>query len=631
MSSRFLLALLTLICLSTLNAGRAEAQCTTTVSTFPYLADFELTDENWVTGGVGSDWIWGIPHKPVITSAASGQRCWITGGLQYTVYNDNENSWLMSPCFDFSSLTNPYIRFQIFWETERKYDGASMEYSIDGGNNWSLLGSNADYAACPGSNWFNTNGITTLGSDGWSGNVQATSPCAGGSGSGSGGWVTAGRGLPQLAGRTNVRFRFRFAAGSRCNEYDGFAVDNIWIGELQPASSDFSFNCSPGRTGQFAPISVGCGNTYLWDFGDPATGSDNSSTLLSPSHTFSRSGDFQVTLRVTSSTGVTTTTVKTIRVLDATVQVVSPIRCNGGGNGSLSAVASPAGSYTYSWSTTPTQTGQVANGLAPGSYTVEIRGANVCALRVSNALTDPPPVTHTETHSDARCGAANGKAEITPNGGVGPYSFTWSAGSAASPSNVRSDLIPGTYAVAIADAYGCADTARFVVGNNSDLPVTLGRDTVLCKGETLLLQPAPGPYATYQWQDGRTSVDYRVLQTGTYTVQVADADGCRNNASVNITVDCSDVFFPNAFTPDGNGRNDRFAPLGNLGALSDYMLRVYGRWGQVVFETRNPYQGWNGQVAGSNGSSQVYVWVAQYRLVRHDGLQTRKGTVLLVR
>ncbi|RYY40768.1 MAG: PKD domain-containing protein [Chitinophagaceae bacterium] len=631
MTFRFLLALLTLICLQTLNPHRAVAQCTGGINTFPYLADFELTDENWVTGGVASDWIWGIPHKPVINSAGSGQRCWITGGLQYTVYNDNENSWLMSPCFDFTGLVNPYIRFQLFWETERKYDGASLQYSIDGGSSWTTLGSNADYLACPGSNWFNTGNITTLGSDGWSGNAQSTSPCPGGAGSGSGGWVTAGRAVPQLAGRNAVRFRFRFAAGSRCNEYDGFAIDNVWIGELQPASADFSFNCSTSRTGSFAPINIGCGDTYLWDFGDPGTGSANASTLTSPTHTFSHSGDFLVTLRVTTGGGAIATTTKTVRVLDVSANVVQPIRCNGGGTGSLEAVATPAGSYVYNWSTTPTQTTQIASGLAPGAYTLEIRGGNVCAVRVSGALSDPPPVTHTATHSDARCGAANGNAEITPAGGVGPYSFTWTVGSGSTPNNIRGDLPAGDYAVAIADAYGCPDTARFQIGNNTDLPVTLGNDTVLCKGETVMLQPRPGPYASYQWQDGSAASAYRVSQTGTYVVQVSDADGCRNTASVNVTVDCSDVSFPNAFSPDGNGRNDRFGPLGNLGALSSYTLRIYGRWGQVVFETNNPFQQWDGRVAGNNGGSQVYVWVAQYRLVRHDGMQTRKGTLLLIR
>ncbi|TCZ73914.1 PKD domain-containing protein [Flaviaesturariibacter aridisoli] len=629
MTSRCLLAFC-LILTSLFTGFRAGAQCTGAISTFPYTADFELTDGGWVTGGNASDWVWGIPHKPVIVGAANGQKCWVTGGLQYTAYNDNENSWLMSPCFDFSSLPHPYVQFQLFWETERKYDGASFEYSTDGGSNWLPLGSQADYQSCPGSNWFNTTSITTLGSDGWSGNVQATAPCSGGAGGGSGRWVPAGHAMPQLAGRSNVRFRFRFAAGSRCNDYDGFAIDDVWIGELQPASADYTFSCSASRTGQFTPVTIGCGNSYAWDFGDPSTGAANASNSSNPNHTFSSAGDFQVMLTVTAPGGATSTITKTVRVLDVTAQVVQPVRCPGGQDGSIQVLSTPAGTYTYSWSTTPTQQGATATGLGAGLYTVDIRGTNVCAVRASNSLSDPTPVTHTESVEDARCSGPNGKATIIPAGGTGPYNYNWSP-AGPTGSGTSSSLRPGAYTVAIADAYGCADTSRFSIGDDTDLLVTIGHDTVLCAGETLLLQPAPGPFSTFQWQDGSSAPAYRVYQTGRYSVQVTDGDGCRNSAALQVTVDCSDVSFPTAFTPNGDGRNDRFGPLGNRGALTDYTLRIYGRWGQLIFETHNPMQSWNGDTLVGKDGSQVYVWAAQYRLVRHDGVQTRKGTVLLMR
>ncbi|RYE01547.1 MAG: T9SS type B sorting domain-containing protein, partial [Sphingobacteriales bacterium] len=488
---------------------------------------------------------------------------------------------------------------------------------------------NADYQSCPGSNWFNTQAITTTGTDGWSGNAQATSPCPGGAGYGSTQWVTAGRAMPQLAGRDNVRFRFRFAAGNRCNSYDGFAVDNIWIGEVQPLSAEFTYKCSSDRSGQFTPATIGCGSNYSWNFGDPASGSANTTTGVSPVHTFSSAGDYLVTLTVNTSTGGASTITKPVRVLDANVQVVTPVGCVGDSNGVLSVQASPAGSYTYGWSTDPVQTGVSASGLPSGNYSVEIRGTNVCTVRAAGTLTDPVPLAHTQTVSDARCTGPNGKAAILPTGGTGPYSFSWSPAGGSSASSAV--LVPGDYTVAISDAHGCPDTARFTIGDNSGLPLTLGRDTVLCAGETLLLVPAPGPFTSFTWQDGRNTPDYRVVQTGSYSVRVADADGCSASASVKVTVDCSDVFFPSAFTPNGDGRNDYFGPLGNRSALSEYSLKVFGRWGQVVFETTNPFGRWNGNTTSGKDGSQVYVWVARYRLVRHDGVQTRKGTITLVR
>src|SRR5437868_3487976 len=101
----------------------AYSQCTGNVSSFPYHEGFEFGDGNWTHGGTASDWALGTPSKPVINAAAAGSFSWITGGLTNSSYNNGENSWLQSPCFDFTTLVNPQISFSIFWETEKRYDG----------------------------------------------------------------------------------------------------------------------------------------------------------------------------------------------------------------------------------------------------------------------------------------------------------------------------------------------------------------------------------------------------------------------------------------------------------------------------------------------------------------------------
>jgi len=171
-------------------AQTASSQCTGNVSVFPYHEGFEFGDGNWTHGGTASDWALGTPTKPVINGAAAGSNCFVTGGLSGSSYNNGENSWLQSPCFDFTSLVNPQISFSVFWETEKKYDGANMEYSTDAGANWTLLGSTSDNA-CTATNWYNNSSVNFLGSvNGWSGNIQSTSgSCLGGSGSGT--WVVA--------------------------------------------------------------------------------------------------------------------------------------------------------------------------------------------------------------------------------------------------------------------------------------------------------------------------------------------------------------------------------------------------------------------------------------------------------
>ncbi len=112
-----------------LHRKKQYAQCATPISTFPYNEGFETTNGDFTTGGTASDWAWGIPAKPVITGAATGTKCWIVGGLTGSSYNDGERSWLQSPCFDFTTLQYPHISFNVFWETERRFDGAGFQYS----------------------------------------------------------------------------------------------------------------------------------------------------------------------------------------------------------------------------------------------------------------------------------------------------------------------------------------------------------------------------------------------------------------------------------------------------------------------------------------------------------------------
>jgi hypothetical protein len=118
------------------------AQCTNPILSFPYYEGFENNNGNW-TRNTTTHWEWGaiVPGtKTVITAAATGQKCWVVGGLSGANYNSG-SSYLQSPCFDFSVLTNPEISVNIIWETEKTFDGAHLEYTIDEGLSWNLLGS----------------------------------------------------------------------------------------------------------------------------------------------------------------------------------------------------------------------------------------------------------------------------------------------------------------------------------------------------------------------------------------------------------------------------------------------------------------------------------------------------------
>lgn len=607
----------------------ALAQCSSTVTTFPYNENFEANSGNWFAGGSSSDWAYGIPSKNVIGNAASGTKCWIIGGLSGGAYNNGENSWLQSPCFDFTTLTNPQISFNVFWETEKKYDGASFRYSVDGGNSWVVLGSASSNSNCNGTNWFNTTSISSLGSDGWSGNIQPTSPCAGGAGNGSGTWLVAKHTLNALAGKPSVMFRFTFAAGTQCNAYDGFAIDDINIQNISSTANtaDFTYHCNGNNTVDFTNASTLCATSYLWNFGD-VTSANNTSTQENPQHIFSTPNTYTVSLTVTYPGNVVVNATKQVAVINVNAVVTNPILCNGAATGAVVAnVTGGSGSYIYSWNTSPVQNTASINNLSANTYIVTVGGTNVCTTTASVSLTQPQPLLVNVQTTKALCGNNNASANAIVSGGNAPYSYLWSNNSTVNP---QTNLASGNYSLQVKDANNCINQVTNIQIKDSikNIHLFLGNDTAFCPGNKLILNA--GTFADYTWQDNSKAANFTVTQTGKYWVTVIDNDGCTATDTINVTVDCTDIYFPSAFTPNGDAKNFSFGPIGNIASITSFSMIVYGRWGEVLFSSTNPYYKWDGKVKGIDADQGTYVWFAVYS-INNKPKQTQKGTIIILR
>ncbi|WNJ17675.1 GEVED domain-containing protein [Pontibacter sp. G13] len=180
-----------------------------TVASFPYFQDFELGPEGWYGQGTASSWVLGTPQGPSVQGAASGVNAWVTGDS--SSYSSYELSEVLSPCFDFSTMTTPMIEFMINYATFGN-DGAVLQSTIDGGATWQNVGAVGDP-----DNWFNNSTITGNPGgqqDGWEGN--------------SGGWVLAVHELNGLGGEPSVRLRVAFGS-TASSETEGFAFDDVLI------------------------------------------------------------------------------------------------------------------------------------------------------------------------------------------------------------------------------------------------------------------------------------------------------------------------------------------------------------------------------------------------------------------
>jgi hypothetical protein len=123
------------------------------ITSFPYLQNFEAGTASWYASGTHSSWEYGTPASIKIKRAASGSKAWKTTLAGF--YHDNELSYLYSPCFDISGMTNPTLSFSLALDIEDcgsgLCDAAWVEYSMDGVT-WTKLG-----AFGQGTNWYNKN------------------------------------------------------------------------------------------------------------------------------------------------------------------------------------------------------------------------------------------------------------------------------------------------------------------------------------------------------------------------------------------------------------------------------------------------------------------------------------------
>jgi gliding motility-associated-like protein len=185
----------------------------------------------------------------------------------------------------------------------------------------------------------------------------------------------------------------------------------------------------------------------------------------------------------------------------------------------------------------------------------------------------------------------------------------------------------GNYVDTLVAANGCDSISTLHLSVLRELRPYLGTDTTICEGDSLKLYP--GYFNTYTWQDGSTQNKYVVKQPGLYSVTVSDNCGTATD-EILITQKTCDIYFPSAFTPNADGKNDLFRMIGPRN-LYDFRLSIYNRWGQLVFTTRDISKAWDGTLKGNLQPPGAYVWFCEFKKPIAIETTRMKGIITLIR
>jgi gliding motility-associated-like protein len=305
----------------------------------------------------------------------------------------------------------------------------------------------------------------------------------------------------------------------------------------------------------------------------------------------------------------------------------------------------------------PIGSGTSMSNLSAGNYDLQAIDATGCqqVVRSFNIVDDPAPtidISSAVVKPDT-CSQNNGSITGIKVQGTPTFTFAWYQTSGLSVAKTKNllGISKGSYYLVVEDQNNCSTTSPVINVDNitPQLNAPMYDEIVILKGQTATLtakDPEAGTYDLYATNPDNVAgssapTPIQTNATGEFTTPPLDADmtvyvvlrkgDCSSSAvAVNIKVLATqDIIVPNAFTPNGDGHNDLFR-IKNPQLVKSFTMAIFNRWGEKVFETTDPYKGWDGSRNGLPVLSGVYVWTIDYTdILGSKGY--KRGTLILVR
>lgn len=377
--------------------------------------------------------------------------------------------------------------------------------------------------------------------------------------------------------------------------------------------------------------------TYLWNYDN--TNTDTISGLIA--------GNYAVT--VTDQQGCSVTGSETVTQPQALniSATPTPVTCAGisdgmiqvditGGTPPYTSSASPDGVIFYAADTTG-----LINSLSAGGYTVYVIDNNGCSATYELTVPDATPDNYIVTTVPTTCYyPPSNDGEISISYGANtPYSFSIDGGPLQSDYQFF-NVSEGTHTILAVNGKGCDSTFHVTVGRPLPIIASVTPDSItipLGGSQSVLVNYQNDSIPTFEWVPS-LGISCPVCPdpvvgpyiSGNYIVYVRlDGENCYDSATLYVTVLPNDtVFIPNAFTPNNDGNNDFFQVYGTTIKTLD--LKIFDRWGQLVFHTSDQFNGWDGSYKGQFLMPQVLVYVANITFLDNTQLQ-KEGSITLLK
>lgn len=292
-----------------------------------------------------------------------------------------------------------------------------------------------------------------------------------------------------------------------------------------------------------------------------------------------------------------------------------------------------------------TSTGEIDLGAStPGTYKVTYSFSNGTCQDVTTAtiiINDVPTVVITDPAFVCSPATMNITLPNITAGSSAGLTYTYFTDEQATTilTNANALTTKGTYYIKGTNASGCSDT-KPIHADIKSIYATLSSNTGIVIGGSsfTLTTNADVNYEITSWSpaamfaDQHSKVQAAILKDSstTFTVIAVSEDGCKDTASVrvNLAGNAADLFIPNAFTPNNDGKNDVFKVYGSTVIGAE--IRIYTQWGALIYETDDNTKGWDGTSKGKPQAVGPYIYVVKVRTKDQDTF-LKKGTINLIR